>query len=82
MAAVCHAAGLGGGFGAYAFGRLLGKHKMAPRVSPGKTTEGLAGGLITAGLVSLAVQSLFAVTDTAGKPDYRVSDCGSDFCVR
>ena len=25
---------------------------MAPRVSPGKTTEGLAGGLITAGLVS------------------------------
>lgn len=38
--------------GAYAFGRLLGKHKMAPRVSPGKTLEGLAGGLITAGLVS------------------------------
>ncbi|NGE23759.1 phosphatidate cytidylyltransferase, partial [Klebsiella pneumoniae] len=27
-------------------------HKMAPRVSPGKTLEGLAGGLITAGLVS------------------------------
>ncbi|MEG0280197.1 MAG: phosphatidate cytidylyltransferase [Morganella sp. (in: enterobacteria)] len=38
--------------GAYAFGRLMGKHKMAPRVSPGKTLEGLAGGLITAGLVS------------------------------
>lgn len=38
--------------GAYAFGRLMGKHKMAPKVSPGKTLEGLVGGLITAGIVS------------------------------
>ncbi|MEI9696256.1 phosphatidate cytidylyltransferase [Moellerella wisconsensis] len=38
--------------GAYLFGRTLGRHKMAPKVSPGKTLEGLVGGLITAGIIS------------------------------
>lgn len=31
--------------GAYAVGRLIGRHKMTPLLSPGKTFEGLAGGL-------------------------------------
>jgi phosphatidate cytidylyltransferase len=31
--------------GAYTFGRLFGRHKMAPVLSPGKTWEGIAGGL-------------------------------------
>ncbi|MBL9092298.1 MAG: phosphatidate cytidylyltransferase [Planctomycetaceae bacterium] len=32
--------------GAYTVGRLIGRHKMAPKLSPGKTWEGLAGGVL------------------------------------
>jgi phosphatidate cytidylyltransferase len=39
--------------GAYFTGSLVGKHKMIPWLSPGKTWEGLAGGLAAAALVSL-----------------------------
>jgi phosphatidate cytidylyltransferase len=39
--------------GAYTFGRLFGRHKMAPNLSPGKTIEGGIGGLVTACLCSL-----------------------------
>src|SRR5262245_10994810 len=38
--------------GAYTFGRLLGRHKMTPVLSPGKTWEGAAGGLVLACLGS------------------------------
>lgn len=35
----------------YVWGKLLGRHRMAPQVSPNKTWEGFAGGVATATLV-------------------------------
>jgi len=42
--------------GAYTIGRLFGKHKFSPTISPGKTWEGLAGAVAFA----IGVSSLFA----------------------
>jgi phosphatidate cytidylyltransferase len=35
-----------GDTGAYTIGRLFGRHKMTPRLSPGKTWEGVAGAIL------------------------------------
>ena len=39
--------------GAYTVGRLIGKHRFAPRISPGKTWEGLAGACFFAVILSV-----------------------------
>jgi len=41
--------------GAYAVGRALGRHKLIPAVSPGKTVEGAIGGLLASMLVAWAL---------------------------
>lgn len=40
--------------GAYLVGKRLGKHRMIPQVSPGKSWEGVAGGFILSLLVGIA----------------------------
>ena len=44
--------------GAYAAGRLFGKHKMIPAVSPNKTIEGLCGGIVLAFVVMVVVAQI------------------------
>lgn len=45
----------GADIGAYFAGRRFGKRKLAPRVSPGKSWEGVFGGLLATLLICLAV---------------------------
>ena len=46
--------------GAYAVGSLIGRHKMIPRISPGKTWEGFGGAIVVSTGASLAFAHLFA----------------------
>lgn len=46
--------------GAYAVGSLIGKHKMIPRISPGKTWEGFAGAILVSTAASVVFSHLFA----------------------
>jgi phosphatidate cytidylyltransferase len=39
--------------GAYAVGSMIGRHKMIPRISPGKTWEGFGGAILVSTLASL-----------------------------
>lgn len=39
----------------YCWGKLLGRHKISPAVSPNKTVEGFVGGVVTTVLLSMAL---------------------------
>jgi phosphatidate cytidylyltransferase len=47
--------------GAYTLGKALGRHKLAPRISPGKTWEGLAGAVVAAMVVTSAFAAAFGI---------------------
>lgn len=51
--------------GAYFSGRAFGKYKLMPKVSPGKTLEGLAGGLLTCVLITLLYAYFLELSLTA-----------------
>jgi len=64
--------------GAYFAGRALGRHKLAPQVSPGKSWEGVAGGLLLAGLFAACMAPVL------GKPVFSfavLSLCVAAFSV-
>jgi phosphatidate cytidylyltransferase len=42
--------------GAYAVGSLIGRHKMIPRISPGKTWEGFGGAILLSTLASVVFE--------------------------
>ena len=48
--------------GAYVTGKLWGRHKLIPSVSPGKTIEGFAGGYIAVILIALLASLYFQPT--------------------
>jgi phosphatidate cytidylyltransferase len=50
---------MGADTGAYYVGKSLGKHKLAPSISPGKTWEGVAGGFIASLLMAILAHFWF-----------------------
>ncbi|MCK5473751.1 MAG: phosphatidate cytidylyltransferase [Planctomycetes bacterium] len=50
--------------GAYTVGKIFGKHKFAPKISPGKTWEGMAGAAAAAAIVAVC----FAINCDIIKP--------------
>lgn len=49
---------------AFFVGRAMGKHPMAPAISPGKTWEGAVGGFFTAPAAALIIYTLLSIDDT------------------
>lgn len=47
--------------GAYFAGKAVGKHRLAPHISPGKTWEGVAGGAIGGGIFAAVSASLLGL---------------------
>ena len=51
---------------AYFTGRAFGRHKLAPRVSPGKTWEGVYGALVAVAIYALALVPLAEAAGRSG----------------
>lgn len=47
--------------GAYLVGSMIGRHKMIPHISPGKTWEGLVGGTLGAIIAAMALSGLLGL---------------------
>lgn len=51
---------------AYFVGHAVGRHKLAPQVSPGKTVEGAIGGLVGGGIASAVIGTQFFADQPVG----------------
>ena len=51
--------------GAYVVGSRCGKHPLLPRISPGKTWEGVGGGLLLAGATMWLISWYYALSYTS-----------------
>lgn len=49
--------------GAYTIGTLFGKHKFSPKISPGKTWEGMVGALTAGAVVSVVFAGVSGIMD-------------------
>ena len=58
--------------GAYVVGSLIGRHKMIPRISPGKTWEGFGGAIVVSTGASVAFAHCFADRMTGMTPVHAV----------
>ena len=56
--------------GQYAVGRTIGKHKLAPLISPGKTWEGAVGGIILATLIAAVAMATLNQGTRGLRPSY------------
>ena len=54
-----------GDIGEYTVGRLIGRHKLTPLLSPGKTWEGAGGAIAGAALAAWLVQRLWVLQDSS-----------------
>ena len=52
--------------GGYVFGKKLGRHKLAPRLSPNKTVEGYVGGIISGVLFAALISYWLDLPIVAG----------------
>jgi phosphatidate cytidylyltransferase len=54
--------------GAYTVGRLIGKHKMSPTLSPGKTWEGALGGVLFSCAGAYVIFRIWLAPETGSSP--------------
>jgi len=67
--------------GAWFFGRLLGKHKLIPEVSPKKTVEGAIGGVLSAGAAFALYGFIVGQMDGALSPNYLILVVSGFICA-
>lgn len=67
--------------GAWFFGRLFGKHKLIPEVSPKKTVEGAIGGALSAGAAFALYGFIVHRMDAALSPNYLILILAGVICA-